>query len=213
METSNLKQILDEILSPPLLQRGLNKRQDYKWYSNSENGIRRVFSYKLLKGASGTFSWGVNLDFIPTVHGNKLINHRTEKSVIQHISNFTNGYANSFSGSELSETTTTLYGKYEAKKISQLFKKYRPVIFKWFEDANSIEALTSIVKSQITLKNIYKIVYPRPKYILAFLLAKQGNIDEALLYLNQLADSDFNNNDMIKAKVIEKLDILAKQKL
>src|SRR5882757_8613940 len=101
MENKTLLETLKEVISPRLSKIGLNFCNDYFWFSESMNSIRKVFRYSLLKGNQGTFVWGVCFDFIPTISRNTLKFHRTENSVILHLFEWTDEYANSFEGGKL----------------------------------------------------------------------------------------------------------------
>jgi hypothetical protein len=77
IEGERLKEILNETITPLLSPLGLIWRGDYHWVGETNNTIRKIFSYDLCKGGRGTFSWGICTDFIPLPSGSRLVYHRT----------------------------------------------------------------------------------------------------------------------------------------
>jgi hypothetical protein len=108
-----LREILDEIISPKIINRGLVWNGNYLWFSQPQNSIRHVFKYSKLKGETGTFEWGVCIDFVPTIFLNKLRFHRTDKSVQLLLFERTNEYSNSFFCRNFDGGITTHWGKQE----------------------------------------------------------------------------------------------------
>jgi hypothetical protein len=104
---------LDEIISPKIINRGLVWNGNYLWFSQPQNSIRHVFKYSKLKGETGTFEWGVCIDFVPTIFLNKLRFHRTDKSVQLLLFERTNEYSNSFFCRNFDGGITTHWGKQE----------------------------------------------------------------------------------------------------
>jgi len=93
MDSTSLKMNLDHALSPRLTKAGLKYHGNYLWLSSNENSIRKVSTYNLLQGNQGPISWGVCFDFIPTISANKLKIHKTDKSVVLHLFEWTDEYA------------------------------------------------------------------------------------------------------------------------
>ena len=115
VDSQTIGQILNEIISPRFSKRGLIWNGKCLWVNQPKNSVRHVFSYSKLKGETGTFVWGACLDFVPTISSNKLKFHRTDKSVTQHLFEWTDEYSNSFSGGLLEGGITTHWGKRETK--------------------------------------------------------------------------------------------------
>lgn len=185
---------------------GLAKATNYSWHEQTLKEIRHGFSYTQLKGASGTFMWGVNLDFLPIPNRNKIVYHKSAKKYLHHLFEWTDEYSSSFVGGQLTNGVTTHFGLKEAKKsIALLFERYEEKIIKWFDKANSIENLIDIAERQVSFGKYYDIHSPRPKYVLAFLYAKANKADEAIKVFDTLDLFYFNNNEELKEQIKAKL--------
>jgi hypothetical protein len=212
IDAKTLQQLLNEILTPRLHQIGLTKATKYGWHEQTTQEIRRGFSYIQLKGAIGTFTWGVNVDFLPVVRGNKVEYYKTPKKYMHHLFEWADEYANSFVGGQLQGGVTTHWGFKESKKsIGGLFDKYEKKIIKWFDRASTIENLTNIAEQQITTGKHYDIHFPRPKYVLPFFYAKDLQLDKAIQAFDALDLHNFDNNDDLKKELRTKLLTLAKK--
>jgi hypothetical protein len=66
---ASLNRILQETVSSRLENRNFTWDNNTIWFSDNKNSIRHVLKYIRLKGEQGTFSWGVCLDFVPTISG------------------------------------------------------------------------------------------------------------------------------------------------
>lgn len=188
VDNHTVGQILNEIISPRLSNRGLVWNGNYLWFDQPKNSIRQVFKYLRLKGEAGTFVWGVCLDFVPTISSNKLKYHRTDKGVTQHLFEWTDEYSNSFTGGLMSGGITTHWGKRETKdSIHRLFNKYEQKINKWFDRASTFDNLIDIAEYQIKTGNSYNFHSPDQRLVLAFLEAKTHQLDSATQTLNLLA--------------------------
>src|SRR5262249_23337407 len=71
--------IIDGFFASPLQQLGLTKSTSRKWVDGTKPPARRVFEFKLLKGASFIASWGFSLDFVPHFSGGNPRWHRSDK--------------------------------------------------------------------------------------------------------------------------------------
>src|SRR5690348_8466506 len=206
IDAKTLQQILDETLAPKLQQIGLTKATNYSWHEQTLKEIRHGFSYTHLKGATGTFTWGVNLDFLPIIHRSKLEYHKSLKKYLHHLFEWTNEYSSSFTGGQMQNGITTHWGFKAAKKsIASLFDRYEHKIIKWFDTANSIENLVDIAERQVSFGKYYDIHFPRPKYVLAFLYAKTNRLDEAIKLFEAFDLFYFDNNDELKEQIRMKL--------
>lgn len=191
VDSETVGQILNEIISPRFANRGLIWNDKGLWFNQPQNSIRQVFSYSKLKGETVTFVWGVCLDFVPTISSNKLKFHRTDKSVTQHLFEWTDEYSNSFSGGRLEEGITTHWGKRETKNsILCLFDKYEQKINNWFDRATTFENLIDIAEQQIKTGKSYNIHSPDQRLVLAFLQAKTNQLDNAIETINLLTIDD-----------------------
>jgi hypothetical protein len=203
-----LNRILQETFSTRLENKGFIWNQDSLWFTGNKNSIRQVLKYVKLKGEQGTFSWGVCLDFVPTISGNKIKYHLTDKSVTLHLFEWTDQYMNSLYGDQPANDFTTHWGENEARRsISTLFNNYEKRIFDWFEKANSIDNLTKIAESQIKAGKSYGLHSPDPRFILAFLQARAGDADKALLSLEQ--SNEYKGNGELETKLRQELTKLS----
>lgn len=204
VDKETLNRILQETISARLEKVGFIWDKSLLWYTDNKNSIRQVFKYVKLKGEQGTFSWGVCLDFVPTISSNKIKYHRTDKSVTLHLFEWTDEYTNSFYGGQLGNGVTTHWGGNEAKQsITKLFDNYERKIFNWFEKANTLDNLIEIAIRQIQEEKGYNMHSPNPKFVLAFLLAKSGQLDKAISTFEQL--SGYKDNEELQIKIRQEL--------
>ena len=206
-----MQQLLDEIVTPRLQQIGLTKATSYSWHEQVLKEIRLGFSYAQLKGAAGTFTWGINLDFLPIVQHDKIEYYKSAKKYMHHLFEWTDEYSSSFIGGQLINGVTTHLGLKDSKKsIRTLFERYEPKIIKWFDNTNNLENLIDIAKRQVKFGKYYDIHFPRPKYVLAFLYAKANKSDEAIKLFDTLDLSYFGNNQEKKDQIKSKLLLITK---
>lgn len=220
IQGERLLSILNEIITPYMKELGLYWRGDYYWLGESKDSIRKVFKYDLLKGGQGTFSWGVSLDFISMPSGNKLVYHRTKKSVKQHLFEWPMGYSYCFYGCKIKhgDGVTEHWGTDKTQDtINRVISREYDGIKSWFDKTSNIIDLIEITEKQVYGKekingqeyNIYSMHHPSPKYTLAFLYAKVGRITDAKELLEAAKVIDFEKYPELKEKVILKLEELA----
>lgn len=187
VDSRSLLQILNEIISPRLSDRGFEWNKKYLWFDQPKNSIRHVFQYSRLKGETGTFAWGVCLDFVPIIASNKLKYSRTDKSVTLHLFEWPDEYSNSFFNEKFEGGKTTHWGKHQTKKsIKYLFDKYEQKIMAWYDHASTIENLIEIADQQIATGKSYNIHNPSPKLVLAFLQARANQLENAKKTIEEL---------------------------
>ena len=191
---------------------GLNKYDGrYLWFSDfNENGIKKVFHYNLMKGETGTFTYGNCFDFLSTYTNTASIkNHRTDKSTTLHLFVRTEGWRKSFEGEEFTDKTSH-WGKSECRKtVTKLLNKYIPIMKSWWENNSTIEQCVNEANYQIEKGGGYKVNYPKANYVKAFLLAKLGDKEIA----KQILEEEFEplikwkpKFEALKMKVIEKIE-------
>jgi hypothetical protein len=188
IDKQTLRQILDNVMSARLKNQGLAWNGDYLWFDQPRDFIRRIFKYTLLKGETGTFTWGICLDFVPTItSSNKLQFHKTDKSVIPILFEWPEEYANAFNGGDLKGGITTHWGKGEAERsIKTLMDRYENPAFKWFEEVSSLEGVINVAEKQVGMGKSYNLHNPNPKLVLAFLYGKTAQRDKAIDMLDLL---------------------------
>lgn len=210
VETTTLQLLLEEILTPQLAQLGLTKTGTYTWHEHTVKEIRRGFSYSLLKGGSATLTWGVCLDFLPVIAGNKLVYYKPARQYCHHLFEWPEAYSNSFVKAQNVGGTASHWGYKEARKsITRLFNNYLPVIKDWYNSANSIETLLAIAQKQVAIGIPYTLHHPSPDYVLAFLYARCQQQEKAIDLFDSLHPSAFGNNDILKEKIRTELFSLA----
>lgn len=205
IDKATLIQILDETISPSLEKNGLVRTGNYQWHETTLKQIRCGFSYMHLKGAAGTFSWGVNLDFVPLVINSKIVYHKSAKNYLHHLFEWPDEYANSFYGGELNGGVTTHFGAKKAKhSILRLFDQYEEKIMAWYNRNSTLEALIQTAEQQLVEGKHYKHHTPGANYTLAFLYAKTKRLDRAIELFDRLPATKFDNNLELKEKVRKK---------
>jgi preprotein translocase subunit SecA len=211
VDKKTLNRILEETIAKRLEKKNFKWDKNFLWFTDYKNSIRQILKYVKLKGEQGTFAWGGCLDFVPTITGNKVKYHRTDKNVTLQLFEWTDEYAQSFFGGQLDNGITTHWGEIEAKEsILKLFNKYENKIFDWFEKSNTLENLMSIATRQIEADKSYKFHSPNPKFVLAFLFAKIGELENAISTFEQL--SDYINNEKFKIIIRKELEKVANNK-
>lgn len=199
IDKQTLRDILNKIISPRLKNYGLVWNGKYLWFDQPHDSIRFVFYYTLLKGETGTFTWGVCPDFNPTITAsNKLQFHRTDKSVVPLLFDWPSEYSNSFLGGSLKNGVTTHWGGKDAERsIKDLMDRYENQIFNWFKTASSLEGLIQIAEKQIEAGKSYNQHNPNPKLVLAFLYGKASQKDKALQMIELLNTDQLLKQDLI----------------
>jgi hypothetical protein len=209
IDASTLQRILDEVLSTRLERLGLKKVTNYTWHEPGTKEIRHGFSYSHLKGAAGTFTWGANLDFLPTVSGSSIVYHKSPKKYLHHLFEWTDEYAMSFAGGEIAGGITTHWGKTDARKsILKLFDRYESKIEDWFNKASSIQNILEIAECQASTPKLYRHHSPDPNYILAFLYAKANEVDKAMKLFDSLSNVTLDKHEHLREKLRIKLQLL-----
>jgi hypothetical protein len=208
IDAKTLQTLLDEIVTPRLLKKGFAKRGNYGW-RNDNNKFRQRIGYTRLKGAAGTFTWGVNIDFIPLVRSDRIEYYKTDKRFLLHLWEGTDEYRSSFSGGDIKKGIASHWGFKNAREtISDLFDRYEEKIFEWFAKADSLEQLIETAQQQAAHDNFYNIHSPRPTFVLAFLYAKAKKVDKAMKAFETLEMYQFDNSEELKDKVKAKLLML-----
>jgi hypothetical protein len=206
-----LKELLNQIISPRVSQFGLKWGGDYLWVGENINGIRNIVQYYRFtkSGNRGCILWGIALDFVMVPKGKKLVFNRTDHTAIIHIGEWSDGYANSFLGKEMIDGNgvASHYSEVAEKIITQAIEGELNNIGSFFERANTIEGIIEIAEEQINNPNspIYNMKFPSPFYILSFIYAKQGEIEKALDLLEKDRYLSDEKNLILRNMVKDKL--------
>lgn len=183
-------EILNEIASPVFKDIGLkNWNRKYLWSSDfNDEGIKHVIEYKVFKGYSGGFSFGNCFDFIPTLSGKRLINHRTDKSTKIIYFKRSSGWQNSIDTHRHinPDRINTASEKKFRKSLTDVLKNNIKSFDTWFKFNYSIEAniesLLNDIKNPPTEIGTRIISF---EYILAFLYKHKGDLKSAEYWINE----------------------------
>jgi hypothetical protein len=184
---SEIKEILNDAITPELHDLGFKYNGDYLWHTDLKSEIRKILRYKRLKGETGIFEWGVCVDFIPMISGHSIKWDKTEKIMTLHLFDWPDDFADSFLSGDKNYSCASHWGKNEFKKtLKQHFDKNKDKIFDWFSKCNDINGLIKITQSQIAIDKSYGFHYPNPGYVLMFLYASTDRINDSLTILDKL---------------------------
>ena len=185
---NELKVILNEIITPKMFALGLTKYDgNYLWFDDfNDKGIKRVFHYNLMKGETGTFTYGNCFNFVPTYSNTAIIiNHITDKSTKLHLFERTEGWRKSLEGVEFSDKTSH-WGETECRRtINELLEKYCPIMERWWNNNTTIADCIITCNYQIEEAGGYRVNHPKANYVKAFLFAKTGDKEEAIKIINE----------------------------
>jgi len=208
---TQLKSLLHEIITPKLLDIGLTKYDgNYTWFSefNSQK-INFVFHYNLMKGETGTFTYGNCFQFVPTYSNSaKMINHKTDKSTKLHLFERTEGWRKSFEGEPFTDKTSH-WGETDCRKsIEELLEKYIPIMETWWINNSTIDQNIKTANYQIEKGGGYRVNHPKANYIKAFLTGKKGNKGTAIKIIEEEFVSLINYKpkfEQVRDKIIEQI--------
>ena len=183
-------EILNEIANPAFKNIGLkNWDGKYQWSSDfNDQGIKHVIEYNVFKGYSGGFSFGNCFEFIPTLSGKRLINHRTHKSTKIIYFKRSNGWQNSIDTHRHinPDRINTASEKKFRKSLNDVLKNNLHSFDSWFKLNNSIDAniasLINDVNNPPTEIGTRIISF---EYILAFLYKRKGDSKSAEHWINE----------------------------
>ena len=180
---NSLKTILNEIITPKMVDLGLSKYDGrYHWFSDfDKNGIKKVFHYNLMKGETGTFTYGNCFEFVPTYSQTAAIkNHKTDKSTKLHLFELTEGWRKSFEGGVFTDQTSH-WGETECRKtVEELLEKYIPIMQDWWANNLTINQNIETANYQIEKGGGYRGNHPSANYVKAFLIGKNGDKQNAI---------------------------------
>jgi len=187
VESSDISQLLNTIITPELENYGFKFNGEYKWASDKKDAIRKVISYQKLKGATGILTWGFCFDFVPSISGSSLRWNKTEKSSTLHLFEWPSDYAECLAGDRIDFQRVSHWGKNELKEtLKNHFALNKSSILNWFNQACDLDNMILLAQDQIYKGDSYKIHHPNPEYILMFLYAAANETDKAMNLLNKL---------------------------
>lgn len=196
-----LKSILDKVVSPKMQEIGLHWDKNYTWFSEKKGFTTFILKYEILKGETGTFTWGINIDFVPRISNTKIIYPSKSDCLKPNLFEWVKGFSANFDNETFEEDPVTHWGKKRCEKsVVSLLKRYETEIKNWLDKANSLSGIFDLTEKQVKDGGAYNFHDPNPKIVYAFLLAKKGqkneseklinetllNIDEKELYIKEI---------------------------
>ncbi|WP_299626860.1 hypothetical protein [uncultured Tenacibaculum sp.] len=146
-------EILKEITTPKFTEIGLNNwNGKYLWFSDfNDEGIKHVVEYNVLKGFAGAFTFGNCFNFIPTISGKRLINHRTEKSTKILYLKKTEGWQKSIETQRHlnPDKINTMNEKKFRQTLEKVLNKNLLKISTWFKENNTNEKNINSLKKDV----------------------------------------------------------------
>jgi len=203
--------IFQEMVTPKLAEIGLeNWNGKYIWFSNFNNqGIKHVIEYNVFKGYGGSFSFGNCFDFVPSISGKKLINHRTDKSTKIIYFKRLEGWQESYEKNKPlnPDKITTVNEQKFRKSLDKVLSHNIPKLKKWFSETNTIDK--NIVSLKKDIENSPFEIGQRiisHEYILAFLHKKNGDSKSADYWLKEHLKKELNSDleiELLKNKITD----------
>jgi len=77
MRASVLASKIDELVGAELSPLGFKRTRPRRWVQTAQSPIRGIFEFQAIKGASYSARWGLSLDFVPLLRGDRLRWKRT----------------------------------------------------------------------------------------------------------------------------------------
>ena len=146
-------EILKEIATPKFAEIGLNNwNGKYLWFSDfNEEGIKHVIEYNVLKGFAGAFTFGNCFNFVPTISGKKLINHRTEKSTKILYLKKTESWQKSIETQRHlnPDKINTMNEKKFRQSLKKVLNKNLPKMRTWFKENNTTKENINSLKEDV----------------------------------------------------------------
>lgn len=190
---AQMKELLAETVTPELT--GFSYDGGYLWYSPWEDRCRKVVRVYLLKGAGAVFQWGLCFDFLPVVNGEGRAFHyqRTDKSAGLQLFCWPPNHWESPGGRSAPQTCRfSLFGqdmKAVERRLSEAFQEARLLFEPWFDHCGSLAGALAEARRQAE-DPAARFNWPRPGYVLAFLLAANDRREEGLMALEAFLDRE-----------------------
>ncbi|WP_109435356.1 MULTISPECIES: hypothetical protein [Aquimarina] len=193
-------EIFAKVVTPRFAEIGLNNwNGKYIWFSDfNDEGIKHVVEYNVLKGFGGSFSFGNCFDFVPTISGKKLINHRTDKSTKVIYFNRLESWQESFKKNRPinPDRISTVNEQKFKDSLNRVLSNNIPKLKKWFNGKTTIEKNISALLKDI--KNPPFEIGQRIisfEYILAFLHKEIKDYELANYWINKHFDKGLNSEN------------------
>ncbi|MCH2192709.1 hypothetical protein [Kordia sp.] len=201
--------IFKEVVTPKFNEIGLkNWNGKYIWFSDfNEDGIKHVVEYNVFKGFGGSFSFGNCFEYVPTISGKRLVNHRTEKSTKIIYFKRLEGWQNSYEKNKPinPDRISTVNEEKFRKSLNRVLHKNIPKLNKWFAEKNTIDQNIAAL-----LKDIENPVYEiarrviSSEYVLAFLYKQKGDKELAKYWMMEHFKKS-SNSEKEKQLILKKI--------
>lgn len=183
-------EIFQEVVTPRLTKIGLkNWNGKYTWFSDfNDDGIKHVVEYNVFKGFGGSFSFGNCFEYVPTISGKKLINHRTDKSTKIIYFKRLEGWQESLDKNKPinPDRITTINEQKFRDSLERVLFTNIPKLKNWFNEKTTLEENISGLVEDV--KNPAFEIGQRiisSEYILAFLFKQKKDFKSAEFWLNE----------------------------
>jgi len=183
-------EIFSEIVTPKFAEIGLNNwNGKYLWYSDFNNeGIKHVIEYNVFKSFGGSFSFGNCFDFVPSISGKKIINHRTDKSTKVIYFKRLEGWQESFEKNKPinHDKISTVNEQKFRNSLTLVLSNNISNLEKWFNEKTTIEENISGLKKDVESPAFeigQRII--SSEYILAFLYKQKGDLKSAEFWIKE----------------------------
>jgi|GEM_PF-2618874 len=189
-----VKKLLNEIITPFMNELGLNNwNKNYIWSSdyNSE-GIKHIFYYTYGNKLSGTFQFGNNFNFIPSIDNKiRVIINKDELQLFERNKH----WHLSFEKKVEKEFYVSHWNEYFLRKsLKKMLDIEKNNIEKWFVQNNDLYQNIDTAINQINTGGAYDLNSPNQKFILAFLYAKIGKLDIGIKTLEEFYEPRILSN-------------------
>lgn len=191
LEGPRLKTKLDGALSPIMERIGLVWRGDYHWLEPGSPPLRKAVHFLLLKGGGAVLSWGVCLNFVPLISGQRLVYHGTFKTAKMDVFEWPDSYSDSFVRSERFDGVECSTDQFDASLARHSFKVL-PAVHSWLGRMNTIDDVEAELLRQINSGvSAHRLHSPRQQYVLAFIQAAKGDAASGARTLRSIDRDDF----------------------
>jgi hypothetical protein len=170
---------LDHLVTPKLAVLGLQWRNDNSWVEPGDIAVRRIVRFVSLKGNTAVIEWGLSMNFVPHFSGRRLVFHRTFQSARFDLFESPKSYRDSFSGS-IPFMKIDCQNEFFRDSLESYLRTIVPELMSWFDRVYSIETIERELDEQRHSPEwCYRIHYPSPRFVLAFLKSAKGDISAA----------------------------------
>jgi hypothetical protein len=199
LQGERLLTIVNDVLSPFMTSLSLQHNDNYLWFGDWNNSIRKVIQYHILKGGKGVIRWGIVLDYLPIPSGTNLKFNRTDKSINLHLFEQSNDYRGELEMSIAhGNGIASHWGENEARRtIHEMVLTEMEIITSYFNSINTQEDVYQLAKRQSEISR-YSYHYPDPNYVMSFVLARMGQLDEGIEMLNRMT---LHNDEKLREKM------------